>query len=72
MAKSAISVPATYKQALTLVFVLTIICLGISVCVAAFDHGKREHLSQVFEMTSTLTKTGFGAIVGLIEGKASE
>jgi hypothetical protein len=65
----------TLNPAFKLVFCsvlgLTVLSLGVSVYFAlAYDSPPSEEVKRLIETCSTTWKMGFGAIVGLIGGKA--
>ncbi len=58
-----------FKLVVLIVTGLTVLSLGVSIFLA-LDQNKSEQINGLIETCSTTYKLGFGAIVGLIGGKA--
>jgi hypothetical protein len=64
-----ITLSPAFKLVVTIVTGLTILSLGVSIFLALYQQ-KSEQINQLLETCSTTYKLGFGALVGLIGGKA--
>lgn len=63
--------PATFRWVFKAVLALTVVSLAISLVLSLFPNPSQLQAS-LFETCTTTWKMGFGAIVGLIGGKASD
>jgi hypothetical protein len=63
--------PTTFRWIFKAVLSLTVVSLAISLVLSFFTHPSPLQAS-LFETCTTTWKMGFGAIVGLIGGKASD
>jgi len=60
----------SFKLVFISVLVVSVLCLGINVVLALNVPNPSVEVKQLIETCSTAFKLGFGAIVGLIGGKA--
>jgi hypothetical protein len=58
-----------FKLVISIVTSLTILSLGVSISLALYRQ-KSDQINALIETCSTTYKLGFGALVGLIGGKA--
>lgn len=65
-----INLSAGFKAVLLCVMALTLISLAVSVGLAVKYDSPTEHVTRLIEMSSTMYRIAFGAIVGLIGGKS--
>lgn len=61
---------ARFKLVSGCVMALTLISLGVSIALAVFVQNQSHEVKQLIETCSTTFKLGFGAVVGLVGGKA--
>lgn len=59
-----------FKLVFGCVFALTVISLAVSIVLALMVANPSTQIAQLIDTCSTTYKLGFGAIVGLIGGKA--
>jgi hypothetical protein len=58
-----------FKLVISIVTGLTVLSLAVSISLALY-HQKSDQINALIETCSTTYKLGFGALVGLIGGKA--
>src|SRR5262249_12386729 len=68
-ATAEIRLPPVFKRVFNAVLILTILSLLVSIALL-FVPNQSEEVKRLVETTSTTFKLGFGAVVGLIGGKA--
>ncbi|MBW4658654.1 MAG: hypothetical protein KME15_08270 [Drouetiella hepatica Uher 2000/2452] len=71
--RNSVSIGPIFKLAFLSALALTIVSLLIVTAIAIFSSNRElsEYQKQLFETCSTTWKMGFGAILGLIGGKAT-
>jgi ABC-type phosphate transport system permease subunit len=63
-------VDPTFKMVLWLVAVLSVLCLATNIAMSILIHTPNVATEHALEITGSAWTTGFGAVLGLLGGKA--